>query len=152
MRQEITLTYQKYNSLQELDNQDLELVDKALLSAQNAYAPYSNFRVGAAARLSNGEIICANNQECAAYPSGICAERNLLYYIGANFSEEKVKTVAIISPTSDDECYPCGACREVIADFQARQGSPIRIIMASPTSASIVSKAEDLLPLRFKLK
>ena len=134
-----------------MPDEDLELVERAAEATARAYAPYSNFRVGAAARLSGGEVVSATNIESEAFPSGMCAERSLLYYVEANFADDPVVSLAIASVPSERECYPCGACRQVIVDVERRQQSPIRVIMSGGGTATVVPSAELLLPFTFKL-
>ncbi len=102
--------YESYDSVTELDTVRQELIQKAVEAAGKAYAPYSNFHVGAAVLLGNGEIISGNNQENASYPVGICAERTLLSYVHANFPDQKKKILAITVLDTDLEASPCGLC------------------------------------------
>ena len=148
---EITLRYESYDSIDKMSEADRELVVAALEACQKANAPYSNFRVGAAARLADGRIISAANSESEVFPSGICAERSVLYYAEANHADDPIEALAIASSPSERECYPCGGCRQVILDVERRQGSPIRVIMSGNGSASIVENAEYLLPFTFQL-
>ena len=145
------ITFEHYSSLESMPAQDQELISQALEATKRANASYSGFRVGAAARLSNGEIISAANTESEVFPSGLCAERSLLYFYQSNYSPEPIRTLAIVSDPSPRECYPCGACRQVILDVENRQQSPIRIIMWGAGTASVVGSAKDLLPFTFKL-
>ncbi|MEE1103638.1 MAG: cytidine deaminase, partial [Alistipes sp.] len=91
------------------------------------------------------------NTESEVFPSGLCAERSLLYFYQSNYYPEPIQTLAIVSDPSPRECYPCGACRQVILDVENRQQSPIRIIMWGAGTASVVGSAKDLLPFTFKL-
>ena len=90
-------------------------------------------------RLEDGTILTASNQESEVFPSGMCAERSLLYYLQANFSGVRIVALATASVPGERECYPCGACRQVLADTEKRQGSPIRVVMCSGHSATAVS-------------
>lgn len=146
-----TFDYRKYDSHGELEGQDKVLVDKAREACGTAYAPYSNFRVGAAALLRSGAIITGSNQESEVFPAGICAERSLLFHWQAHFTDDPIETLAIFSIPGVRECYPCGMCRQVIADTEKRQGSPIRVIMCGDKSASEVGSAKLLLPFTFEL-
>ena len=127
---------------------------KARDAAKKAYAPYSGFRVGASVLLENGIIITGSNQENAAYPSGICAERTALFYASSQYP--KVPNIAIavstinISATSSDIAKPCGACRQVMAEYEDLSGKPLRIILDSTDKVVIVIGMDSLLPLRFK--
>ena len=145
------ITYEHYSSLESMPAQDQELISQALEATKRANASYSGFRVGAAARLSNGEIISAANTEREVFPSGVCAARPMLYFSQGDCPPEPIHTLAIVSDPSPRECYPCGACRQVILDVENRQQSPIRIIMWGAGTASVVGSAKDLLPFTFKL-
>lgn len=138
-------------SLDELTAADRQLVEAAFEATRQAYAPFSGFRVGAAARLHSGEIITAANCESEVFPSGLCAERSLLHFYATNYASDPIEVFAIASDPSERECYPCGACRQVILDAERRQQSPIRIIMAGGGTATTVESAESLLPFTFRL-
>ena len=150
MTQTINISYEHY-TLDTLPTADSELVKAAFEATQQAYAPFSGFKVGAAARLRSGEIITAANCESEVFPSGLCAERSLLYHYASNYASSPIEAMAIASNPSERECYPCGACRQVILDAENRQQSPIRIIMAGGGTATVVNSAKDLLPFTFKL-
>ena len=152
MQREITLRYDSYDNLSEMSPADLSLIQEALAACQRANAPYSRFRVGAAARLADGRIISAANSESEVFPSGMCAERSLLYFYSTNYAEQPIEALAIASDTSDGECYPCGGCRQTLLDVERRQQQPLRIIMSDGRSASVVGSAADLLPFSFTLK
>lgn len=145
------ITYEHYSSYESMPTMDQELIAKALEATQKSNAAYSGFKVGAAARLCNGEIISAANTESEVFPSGLCAERSLLYFYQSNHYPEPIEALAIASDPSPRECYPCGACRQVILDVENRQQSPIRIIMWGAGTASVVGSAKDLMPFTFKL-
>ena len=150
MAQTINISYEHY-TLDTLPTSDSELVKAAFEATQQAYAPFSGFKVGAAARLRSGEIITAANCESEVFPSGLCAERSLLYHYATNHSDNPIEAMAIASNPSERECYPCGACRQVMLDTENRQQSPIRIIMAGGGTATVVKNAKDLLPFTFRL-
>ena len=150
MTQTINISYEHY-TLDTLPTSDSELVKAAFEATTQAYAPFSGFKVGAAARLRSGEIITAANCESEVFPSGLCAERSLLYHYATNHADNPIEAMAIASNPSERECYPCGACRQVMLDTENRQQSPIRIIMAGGGTATVVSSAKDLLPFTFKL-
>ena len=150
MKQTITITYEKHTP-ESLPQQDVELVKAAVEASQRAFAPYSHFKVGAAARLSGGSIISAANCESEVFPSGLCAERSLLYHYRTNYANTPIEAIAIASDPATGECYPCGACRQVLLDAERAQQRPIRLIMAGPDSASVVASVEELLPFTFKL-
>jgi cytidine deaminase len=141
--------------LSELDTQDNELVANAKEAFITAYAPYSGFLVGASILLDNGEIVNGSNQENVAYPSGLCAERVAMFYAGAKFPDAKIKTIAVsvISKTFKvtDVISPCGACRQVMAEYEDKQEQPIKVILHSPTDDVLIANTvQDLLPFMFK--
>ena len=150
MAQTINISYEHY-TLDTLPTSDSELVKAAFEATQQAYAPFSGFKVGASARLRSGEIITAANCESEVFPSGLCAERSLLYHYATNHADNPIEAMAIASNPSERECYPCGACRQVMLDTENRQQSPIRIIMAGGGTATVVKSAKDLLPFTFRL-
>lgn len=152
MKKEYKFLYEHYATTDELPAGDRELVDRALEACAQSYAPYSGFRVGAAALLTSGAVIAASNQESIAFPAGICAERNLLTSWQSQYTDDHIESMAIASVPGSRECYPCGLCRQVLSDTEQRQGSPIRIIMASNTSVSVVSTSSNLMPFTFKLQ
>lgn len=143
--------YESYGSRGEMTDADRELCDRATRACGDAYAPYSQFRVGAAARLRSGRILEGSNQESEVFPAGMCAERTLLFHWQACHSADPIEALAIASIPGERECYPCGQCRQVLLDTERRQGSPIRIIMCSADTASAVVSAKYLLPFQFEL-
>ena len=144
------------DSLSELMPEYADLLQQATTAAHNAYAPYSHFQVGAAVLLENGEVICGANQENAAYPSGLCAERVALFYANARYPNMPVKAIAITSSCggqlNDEPAYPCGACRQVLLETEMRYGKPIHVIMGGAKKIKKVASIRDLLPLSFELK
>lgn len=152
MEKEYKFTYEHYTLADRLPEADRALADKAREACSTAYAPYSGFRVGAAARLASGTIITASNQESGVFPAGICAERNLLTTWQSQYANDSILSLAIASSPGERECYPCGICRQVLCDTELRQGLPIRVIMAGDSSASVVPTAASLMPFIFKLK
>ncbi|MBQ5396856.1 MAG: cytidine deaminase [Alistipes sp.] len=150
MTNKINISYE-HCSIEELSPAEQEVVQAAFGATSKAYAPYSGFKVGAAIRLRSGKILTAANCESEVFPSGLCAERSLLYSYATNHAEDVIELMAIASDPSERECYPCGACRQVMLDAERRQQSPIRIIMAGGGTASVVESAEVLLPFTFKL-
>ena len=151
MEKTLAITYHHFDSLESLPKADKELVQAARKATEKAFAPYSNFKVGAAALLRSGEVVSAANCESEVFPSGLCAERVLLYHLQINHADDPIVAFAIASVPAERECYPCGSCRQTLLDAQKRQQSPIRIIMSSAESATIVDSAEELLPFSFKL-
>ena len=151
MKSTINIPYERYENPKEMSPADAELIAKARQATQHSYAPFSGFKVGAAARLKSGRIIIGANRESEVYPSGLCAERVLLFSHQANYADDAIEAIAIASDPAPRECYPCGACRQTLIDVERRQGQPLRIIMAGEESATVVESAELLLPFTFKL-
>ena len=151
MKKCVEIPYFKATSLEELPSDDRTLVVEAQVALKKAYAKYSGFKVGAAVRLRSGAILHGANSESEVFPSGLCAERTVLYYAEANHAADPVVALAIASEPSERECYPCGGCRQVILDVERRQGSPIRVIMSGNGTASVIESAELLLPFTFSL-
>jgi len=142
--------YLKYDNISELDAERKNLVKKSTEIARKAYVPYSNFHVGAAVLLDNGEIITGNNQENASYPVGICAERTLLSYVHANFPDNKKLILAVSVLDTDKDVSPCGLCRQSILEYENIQSQPIEIILHNkPGTVLIIPSASALLPLHF---
>ena len=151
MEKKMILEYRHYEAIGDMAKEDAELVEAAVKACDKAVATYSNFHVGAAARLESGKIITGSNVESEVYPAGLCAERTLLYYHQAHTPEDRIVALAIASDPSHRECYPCGQCRQVLYDVEKRQGLPFRIIMSGAGTATVVERASDLLPFTFEL-
>ena len=139
----------------ELSPEEQSLIINAKNSFENAYAPYSGFLVGASILLENGKVINGSNQENVAYPSGLCAERVALFYAGSQYPEIAIKTIAVSALSKTFEINnvvsPCGACRQVMAEYQQKQGAEIRILLHSPNDDVLIANSvEDLLPFMFK--
>lgn len=138
-----------YNDVSELSIEDKKLMDKAVEARAKAYAPYSKFNVGAAFLLENGEIVLGNNQENAAYPSGMCAERVGVWKIGSEFPGVKIKKLAITAAstqsTVDKPVGPCGACRQTLSEYEINQKEPIEILFMGEVGKIV--KTESLLSL-----
>jgi cytidine deaminase len=146
-----------YKSIKDLILKDAELLVAAKKMVKTAYAPYSEFHVGAAVLLENGEIIAGNNQENAAYPSGLCAERVALFYAGSQYPTIAIKTIAISVKSKNviisEPLSPCGGCRQVIAEYENKFKKPIRIIMSGEKGQIYIANSiESLLPLMFSKK
>ncbi len=139
--------------LEECSEVEKKLIDAAKSATKKAYAPYSRFRVGAAVLLENGEIISGNNQENAAYPSGLCAERTALFFANATYPDQKVEAIAIAAwhngQFTHDAITPCGACRQVLLEAENRFHSPMKVLMYSEEAIYGVPAIKDLLPLSF---
>jgi len=148
------LQIQEYANLEELEEKHHSLMLKARDACHQAYAPYSGFQVGAAVLLSNGEVIIGNNQENAAYPSGLCAERVALFAAHSQYPTESISTIAISACRPQQSGYlevtPCGGCRQVMMEFQSLQQQPIDVLMEGPEGTLYhVSSIDTLLPLKF---
>lgn len=144
-----------YNSIKELPDHIKSIMDKAIEAREKAYAPYSNFFVGAAILLDNGEIVTGNNQENASYPSGLCAERTAIYFAGATYPEAKIVSMAVTASSKNQNTTkpipPCGACRQAISEYEVKQNSPIEIYFMGKTGEIIKSESlANLLPFVFK--
>lgn len=154
MKQELNISFEIIKNREALSKEDQKLYDVAAKARKTAYAPYSNFLVGAALLLENGEIISGNNQENAAFPSSLCAERSAIYWASANFPDVKFKKIFVIggprNTVSEKAIPPCGACRQAILEYEAKQNEKIEIFFA-PENGSIYKTASirDLLPFSF---
>ncbi|HET8839004.1 MAG TPA: cytidine deaminase [Flavobacteriaceae bacterium] len=150
----ITATFQVFDNLQELPNSVQTLMQEAFMARDKAYAPYSNFQVGAAILLENGETITGSNQENASYPSGLCAERTAIYYTGAKFPNTKILRIAIsaksLEDVVDEPISPCGGCRQAILEYETKQNAPIEVYFMGETGKIIKANSmADLVPLKF---
>ncbi|GAA4113764.1 cytidine deaminase [Aquimarina addita] len=150
----ITSTLQIYDAFEELPEDIQQLMRQSFEIRDKAYAPYSEFLVGAAILLENGEIILGNNQENACYPSGLCAERTAIYYAGANFPNVPVLKMALSAKSLKHSLLtptpPCGACRQAIAEYEIKQKAPIEIFFMGETGKVVKScSLANLLPLIF---
>ncbi len=151
----INITFEEYDHLEELNPQDRALIEEAIRALEKAYAPYSLYHVGAALLLEDGKIITGNNQENVAYPSGLCAERVAVFYASSQFPDKKIKSIAITAKADNfiikEPVAPCGACRQVISEYEGKQNEAIRIILKAEEGKILIFKrVEDLLPLMFK--
>lgn len=137
----------------ELNEEDRRLIEQAKEATQRSYAPYSRFSVGAAALLANGETVSGSNQENAASPSGLCAERTTLFYANSRYPDQAVKTLAIAARNASGfistPISPCGACRQVLLETEQRYGFPIRILLYGTKEIYLINGIKDLLPLSF---
>lgn len=143
-----------YNSIDELSPDDQLLMTKAIATRKHAYAPYSNFSVGAAVQLENDAVILGNNQENAAYPSGLCAERVAIFNASSNYPGIAIKKIAISASSSKNlvkhPVAPCGACRQSISEYEINQEQPISIFFMGETGEIYQTLSiKDLLPLSF---
>lgn len=149
----ISFSYKELSGIAELDASDQELVNSALKAAENAYAPYSSFRVGAAVKLASGIIITGTNVENAAFPSGICAERNVIANASSNHPGDHPVAIAVSALTDSGQTAepvsPCGNCRQVLAEEEYRSGKDIRVILTGKNRIFLIGKVSDILPLQF---
>jgi cytidine deaminase len=153
----ITTDFDVFETIQELPTDIQNLMHEAVAIRKTAYAPYSHFKVGAAILLNNGEIILGSNQENAAYPSGLCAERVAVFYAGAKYPEAKILKMAISAAshntTTSAPIPPCGACRQSIAEYEIKQNTPIEIYFMGEIGSIYKSDSlKNLLPLLFDKK
>ena len=151
---EYKFSYEVYDSINDLDPKDAALLREAIEATKTAYAPYSNFRVGAAARMANGSIVRATNQENASYPVGMCAERSLLATASSLFPNEPIDTMAVtydnLNGKSTKPVSPCGMCRQALSEHESRVKQPIRLIMSGLEGpVHILDRAGMLLPFSF---
>ena len=153
----ITSSFNIYNNLEELPKDIQELMSQAVEVRKKAYAPYSQFRVGAALLLDNGKIVVGSNQENAAYPSGLCAERVTIYHAGSVYPEAKILKMAITAASDTNQTTapipPCGSCRQSIAEYEIRQDTPIEIFFMGEIGEVYKSASlKNLLPFMFDKK
>lgn len=132
MDKTIVIDYQEYDSIDELPREDSALMQKAIGAIEGSYAPYSGFHVGAALRLKNGIVVEGSNQENVAYPSGLCAERTAIFSASAQYPQcRDYEALAIVGCNAEGvlcEASPCGACRQVLSEYEHVQGHPLRVI------------------------
>lgn len=150
----IETTLQVYEDITSLPNDIQKLMASAVEARNNAYAPYSKFKVGAAILLDNGEVITGSNQENASYPSGLCAERTAIYYAGAKFPKAQILKMALTASSqnqiTDSPIPPCGACRQAIAEYEGKQDQTIEIYFTGAKGKVVKSNSlASLLPLGF---
>lgn len=146
--------YRVYDSIDELPEDQQALLREARKVTANAYAPYSNFQVGAVAKLQNGEVVAGSNQENASFPVGLCAERVLLGTIASLFPRVPVESIAISykseSQKSDHPISPCGMCRQALQEYEGRVSHPVQLILGGMEGpVYIIDSASKLLPLAF---
>ena len=143
----------KFCQLDELDIDDRELVYEAIGATRNSYTPYSHFNVGAALRLDDGSIVIGANQENAAFPSGLCAERTAIFAAQAQQPEHRITAIAIaaknVNGLMPDPVTPCGSCRQVMLEIEDRYKAPMRILLYCTNGIYMVDSVKDLMPLYF---
>ena len=153
-KEQFVSPYEVYDNANELDAQDAELLQYAHRAAQNAYAPYSRFHVGAAVRLANGKIVSGNNIENAAYPSGLCAERVTLFSAQAQYPGVAIEAIAVTAHSEktlvDEPIAPCGACRQVMVEVEKVSQCKLRILCQGETGPVMAFDGiETLMPFIF---
>ena len=144
----------EYDSIEQMNPEDRELAQAAINATKHSYAPYSKFNVGAAVMLEDGEIITGSNQENAAYPSGLCAERTTLFYANSQHPDQSVTTLAIAARNEHNEFLespipPCGACRQVMLETEKRFKHPMRVLLYGKKGIYELKNVGELLPLSF---
>ncbi|WP_456312973.1 cytidine deaminase [Pseudomonas shirazensis] len=153
----VTSSFLVYDSIEQLPNEIQDLMQQAVEVRKKAYAPYSQFRVGAALFLDNGKIILGSNQENAAYPSGLCAERVAIFHAGSVYPEAKILKMAITAASDNNQTKapipPCGSCRQSIAEYEIKQDTPIEIYFMGEIGEVYQSASlKNLLPFMFDKK
>jgi len=156
MKQVLDINFEVYDNASELQEVDKILFEKASETRKDAYAPYSEFLVGCAILLDNGEIITGNNQENVAYPSGLCAERTAVFWLSANHPNQKISKIFVVGGHKNEKkeenipIPPCGACRQAILEYEEKQNKPIEIYFSSTSGKTIkCCSIKDLLPFSF---
>ena len=157
MEKSLIIKYEEFAHWNELLNEDKELVEKAYEVSATAYAPYSNFYVGASLRMEDNSIVIGSNQENIAYPSGLCAERTAVFYAGANFPNIPIKMLAVTAFAKSYEVnqpvMPCGACLQSMSEFELRFSKPIQIILQGNSGPIYVAEGtKTFLPFQFFIK
>ncbi|HZH72806.1 MAG TPA: cytidine deaminase [Mariniphaga sp.] len=151
---ELRIFVYEYDTVADLPKADQQLLLDAREASQHAFAPYSGFYVGAAVMLSNGLIIKGNNQENAAFPTGLCAERVALFYAHAGYPDVAVKALAVTASNTnglvDGPVAPCGSCRQALIESEVRFKTPIRVILDGKRKIQVFENVGNLLPFAFK--
>jgi len=150
---EVVISYEEFADASEMEAKDQELVKAAIAAMSGSYAPYSHFNVGAAVRLSDGSIVKGANQENAAFPSGICAERTAMFAASANHPDKDLVSIAVaggvMGRLTAQPATPCGACRQVMAQYQTKAGKPMSVILVGGDKIQKFAKVNDILPFIF---
>ena len=153
VKKQIRIDYEEYVSVEEMSVSDRDLCRAAVEALNGSYAPYSHFHVGAAVRLSDGTVVKGANQENAAYPSGLCAERTAMFAAGANYPDKDIESIAVVARQDgricSDPAAPCGACRQVMAPYQTKSGKPMSVILVGASRIMKFARVDDILPLIF---
>ena len=153
INKEFLIKYEEFSSLQEMNEKDRALAQAAIDAAKGSYSPYSHFQVGAALLLENGVLVKGANQENAAYPAGLCAERTAMFWAGANYPGVPFDTLAVAGHDHGVLCEspssPCGGCRQVMAEYQKKAGKPLTVILVGSRRILKFRQVDDLLPFIF---
>lgn len=143
----------RFCQLDELSAEDQKLVQAAIKATDNSYSPYSNFRVGAAIRLADGSIVLGANQENAAFPSGLCAERTAIFAAQAQRPDQAILCLAIAARSAEgllsEPVTPCGSCRQVMTEIEDRYKRPMRVLLYGTNGVYVMDSVKDLMPLSF---
>ena len=155
MEEKLIQTKIKVLKIEELSSSEKKLIKEANKQSLMAYAPYSNFQVGSALLLENGEIIGGNNQENSSFSAGICAERVALFSAKSQYPSVNILTLAIVAKknehTTESPVCPCGICLQALLEYEEKQNKPIKLILAGKKEVYIIEKIKDCLPLSFKM-
>ena len=150
---DIRISFNEYKSIEELGSEDAQLVREAIAAMEGSFAPYSHFNVGAAIRKKKKKIVKGANQENAAYPSGMCAERSAMFAASSQFPNDPMCSIAIAGGLNGEldpnPVSPCGACRQVMAQYQLKSGLPMKVLLVGAHKIWKFEKIDDLLPLIF---
>lgn len=152
MKKTIEIYFEEIETFEQLTSMEQKVLNKAIEIAHKSYSPYSDFPVGAAVLLDNGEVFAGNNQENIAFPSGTCAERTVLNYVHANFPEQSIELMAIVTLKNSQEnpASPCGFCRQVMVEMERIQEKPYRVLLHKLNAQTFAfDSASSLLPLAF---
>lgn len=155
MEKKIEFGFEEFDSTEQMKVEESQLLENAVSANESSYAPYSDFHVGAAVLLEDGTIVKGSNQENAAYPSGLCAERVALFAAAASHPGKKIKAIAITAFSKNtilnEPLAPCGSCRQVMTEYEHLHKSPIRVIMRGNTGKiRVLKQSKDLLPFVFE--
>lgn len=150
----VLIQFDEYSSKEELPIEDRDLLDAATEARKGAYAPYSKYFVGAAVRLEGGTVVSGSNQENAAYPSGLCAERTAMFSASAQYPGKRFESIAVVcgfgkDPQEEPGC-PCGACLQVMAQYERESGQPLRILLGGKKKVRAFTGVSSLMPFIFK--
>lgn len=150
-KKSINIEFVEYDSTNGIDSELLRLIDNADANLDNAYAPYSKFKVSAVCKMTNGELVKGTNQENGAYPSGLCAERVAAFSAKSQFPDQNIEKIVITTAHSSEyPVSPCGACRQVLMEYESTQNQPIELILKSGDSKIWHFKSiNDILPFAF---